>query len=98
MHGGWTARVIGLSTGSSRGVFLLALLREYHFAWLFRGCAESLSIKNASRPAAMQRADKNIDELPKDLNGTSNRVRHSGIDKKLFNGIFDFEALNMEEK
>ena len=40
---------------------LLALVREYLFVSLFRACAESLASENASRLAAMQRAEKNID-------------------------------------
>jgi F-type H+-transporting ATPase subunit gamma len=40
---------------------LRALIREYFFISLFCACAESLSSENASRLAAMQRADKNID-------------------------------------
>ncbi len=40
-----------------------ALIREYLFISLFRACAESLASENASRLAAMQRADKNIDDL-----------------------------------
>ena len=42
---------------------LRAFVREYLFVSLFRACAESLASENASRLAAMQRADKNIDEL-----------------------------------
>ena len=42
---------------------LRALIREYLFISLFRACAESLASENASRLAAMQRADKNIDDL-----------------------------------
>ena len=59
---------------------LRALIREYLFISLFRACAESLASENASRLAAMQRADKNIDELLEDLNGTFHRLRQSGID------------------
>ena len=44
-------------------VTLRALIREYLFISLFRACAESLASENASRLAAMERADKNIDEL-----------------------------------
>ena len=50
---------------------LRALIREYLFVSLFRACAESLASENASRLAAMQRADKNIDELLENLNGHS---------------------------
>ncbi len=73
---------------------LRALLREYLFVSLFRACAESLASENASRLAAMQRADKNIDELLEDLNGTFHRLRQSGIDEELFDVISGFEALS----
>ena len=42
---------------------LRAFIREYLFVSLFRACAESLASEHASRLAAMQRADRNIDEL-----------------------------------
>lgn len=73
---------------------LKALIREYLFVSLFRACAESLASENASRLAAMQRADKNIDELLEDLNGTFYRLRQSGIDEELFEVISGFEALS----
>ena len=77
---------------------LRALIREYLFISLFRACAESLASENASRLAAMQRADKNIDELLENLNGTFHRLRQSGIDEELFDVISGFEALSVEEK
>ena len=60
---------------------LRALVREYLFVSLFRACAESLASENASRLAAMQRAEKNIDELLEGLNQTFHRLRQSGIDE-----------------
>ncbi|MBN1569227.1 MAG: F0F1 ATP synthase subunit gamma [Acidobacteria bacterium] len=77
---------------------LRALIREYLFVSLFRACAESLASENASRLAAMQRADKNIDKLLEDLNRTFHRLRQSGIDEELFDVISGFEALSVEEK
>jgi F-type H+-transporting ATPase subunit gamma len=73
---------------------LRALIREYLFITLFRACAESLASENASRLAAMQRADKNIDERLENLNGTFHRVRQSGIDEELFDVVSGFEALS----
>jgi F-type H+-transporting ATPase subunit gamma len=73
---------------------LRALIREYLFVSLFRACAESLASENASRLAAMQRAEKNIDELLEDLNGTFHRLRQSGIDEELFDVVSDFESLS----
>jgi F-type H+-transporting ATPase subunit gamma len=72
---------------------LLALVREYLFVSIFRACAESLASENASRLAAMQRAEKNIDELLEDLNRTFHRLRQSDIDEELFDVVSGFEAL-----
>lgn len=72
---------------------LSALVREYLFVSLFRACAESLASENASRLAAMQRAEKNIDELQEDLSRTFHRLRQSGIDEELFDVLSGFEAL-----
>jgi F-type H+-transporting ATPase subunit gamma len=77
---------------------LRALVREYLFVSLFRACAESLASENASRLAAMQRADKNIDELLEDLNRTFHRQRQNGIDEELFDVISGFEALSAKER
>jgi F-type H+-transporting ATPase subunit gamma len=73
---------------------LRALIREYLFVSLFRACALSLASENASRLAAMQRADKNIDDLLIDLNRTFHRLRQSGIDEELFDVVSGFEALS----
>jgi F-type H+-transporting ATPase subunit gamma len=92
----WPTRSLPEIMGSE-AVTLRALIREYLFISLFRACAESLASENASRLAAMQRADKNIDELLEDLNGTFHRLRQSGIDEELFDVISGFEALSVEE-
>ena len=83
-----TPEVMGGGTGT-----LGTLIREYLFISLFRACAESLASENASRLAAMERADKNIDELLETLHGTFHRLRQSGIDEELFDVISGFEAL-----
>jgi F-type H+-transporting ATPase subunit gamma len=72
---------------------LLAFVREYLFVSLFRTCAESLASENASRLAAMQRAEKNIDELLEDLQRSFHRLRQNGIDEELFDVVSGFEAL-----
>ena len=71
---------------------LLAFVREYLFVSLFRACAESLASENASRLAAMQRAEKNIDELLVDLKRAFHRLRQSGIDEELFDVVSGFAA------
>jgi F-type H+-transporting ATPase subunit gamma len=85
--------MMGETTTALRG-----LIREYLFISLFRACAESLSSENASRLAAMQRAEKNIDELLGDLKAAFHRLRQSGIDEELFDVISGFEALSVEER
>jgi F-type H+-transporting ATPase subunit gamma len=72
---------------------LRAMIREYLFVSLFRACAESLASENASRLAAMQRADKNIDELIAGLNNKYHRLRQSTIDEELFDVVSGFEAI-----
>lgn len=73
---------------------LAALIGEYLFVSLFRACAESLASENASRLAAMERADRNIDELLDELRGSFHRLRQNGIDEELFDVISGFEALS----
>jgi F-type H+-transporting ATPase subunit gamma len=79
--------------GSGLGT-LRALIGEYLFISLFRACAESLASENATRLAAMERADKNISELLEQLHRQFRRVRQDVIDEELFDVIFGFEAEN----
>lgn len=72
---------------------LRALIGEYLFVSLFAACAKSLASENASRLAAMQRAEKNIDELLEQLGGQFHRLRQSSIDAELFDVLSGFEAL-----
>ncbi len=98
----WRSRLLALTWPThflpqvleDRTMTLRALLREYLFISLFRACAESLASENASRLAAMQRADQNIDEMLEQLHGTLQRVRQGSIDEELFDVISGFEALS----
>ena len=73
---------------------LRALVREYLFVSLFKTCAESLASENTSRLVAMQRAEKNIDDLLQTLTRNFNRLRQTSIDEELFDVISGFEALS----
>ena len=77
---------------------LAALVREYLFVSLFKALAESLMSENASRLAAMQRAEKNIDELLDELHHKFHSLRQSLIDEELFDVVSGFEALKKVEK
>jgi F-type H+-transporting ATPase subunit gamma len=72
---------------------LQAFIREYLFVLLFQACAESLASENASRLAAMQRAERNIKEILEDLNRTFYRIRQEAIDEELFDVVSGFQAL-----
>ena len=80
-----------ISTGTTA---LRSLIREFLFISLFRACAESLASENASRLAAMQRAENNIEDLLETLNSDFHRLRQSGIDEELFDVISGYEALS----
>ena len=72
---------------------LRALIREYLFISVFRACAESLASENASRLAAMERADRNILDQLEQLHGRFHRQRQGSIDEELFDVTAGYEAL-----
>ena len=75
---------------------LLALIHSYLFTSLFKACAESLASENASRLAAMQRAEKNIDELLDELSHKFHSQRQSAIDEELFDVVSGFEVMKKD--
>lgn len=70
-----------------------ALMGEFLFVSLFKACAESLVAENASRLAAMQRAERNMENVLDDLQLRYNQQRQQAIDTELFDVISGFEAL-----
>jgi len=72
---------------------LLHFLNEYLYMALFRACAESLASENASRLAAMQRAEKNIGELLDTMHEQFHQLRQSSIDEELFDQVSGAQAL-----
>jgi len=75
---------------------LAAFIRGYLFVLLFQACAESLASENASRLAAMQRAEKNIREILEELSGKFHRLRQESIDEELFEVVAGYESLSRE--
>ncbi len=75
---------------------LLSLIHAYLFTSLFKACAESLASENASRLAAMQRAEKNIDELLDELSHKFHSLRQSSIDEELFDVVSGFEVMKVD--
>jgi len=88
----WPTNQVPEVIGSSKST-LLALIHVYLFTSLFKACAESLASENASRLAAMQRAEKNIDEMLDDLSYKFHSLRQNTIDEELFDVVSGFEAL-----
>jgi len=88
----WPTKTLPEVLGSREST-LGALIREYLFVSLFKACAESLASENASRLAAMQRAQRNIDELLDELRTAYNQERQTSIDEELFDVVAGFEAL-----
>jgi F-type H+-transporting ATPase subunit gamma len=84
-------QVVG-ETGKTLG----ALIHEYFFVSLFKACAESLASENASRLNAMQRAEKNIEELLEDFGHKYHQIRQSSIDEELFDVVAGFEAMKKD--
>lgn len=87
----WPNNKLPEVSGSMKAT-LQALIREYLFVSLFKACAESLASENASRLAAMQRAEKNIEELQDELGHKFHSLRQSSIDEELFDVVSGFEA------
>ena len=89
----WPAPVVPEVLGG-RAEALRGFVREHLFVSLFRASAESLASENASRLAAMQRADQNIAELLQVMHKDFHRLRQSGIGEELFDVIAGFDALD----
>ena len=93
----WPSKNLPSVLGDPDTVFA-ACVREYIFVSLFRACVQSLAGENASRLDAMQRAQKNIDEILDEFGQAYHRLRQTNIDEELFDVIAGFEALMRERK
>jgi len=69
------------------------LVRQYLFITLYQAIAASLASENASRLAAMQSAESNIEERLEDLTGQYRQQRQSAITAELLDVVSGFEAL-----
>ena len=91
----WPTRLPPELVGS-RIETMRGLISEYMFVSLFRASAESLASENASRLAAMDRADRNIDKMLLVLHDRFHRLRQSKIDEELSDVISGFKALSRQ--
>jgi F-type H+-transporting ATPase subunit gamma len=97
----WRKRLARIAWPAARSAEVLggaassfaALLHEHLFICVYKACAESLASENTSRLEAMQRAEKNIDEISANLHRSLNRLRQSSIDQELFDIVSGFNSL-----
>ncbi len=75
-----------------RGALLSSLIRQSLFVALYRALAESLASEHAARLAAMQGAERAIDERREALEGAYRRKRQETITRELLDVVSGFEA------
>lgn len=88
----WPSRVIPTYSMAWKDLFS-ALLRQHLFVSLSRAFVESLASENAGRLAAMQVAERNIEDKLAELNALYHHRRQDGITSELLDIISGFEAL-----
>lgn len=75
------------------GALLSWLIRQHLFISVYRAGAESLASEHASRLAAMQAAERNIDERLGELGGAYRKRRQETITTELLDIVAGFEAI-----
>ncbi len=88
----WESRTLPLFTMDWENLFR-AMIREYLFVSIYRAFAHSLASENASRLAAMQSAEKNIEERLEELFMQFHRQRQMVITEEILDIVSGFEAL-----
>ncbi len=91
----WPTRLPPEIVGSPAGT-MRALISEHVFVSIFRASVASLASENASRLAAMDRADRNIDKMLLLLHDRFHRLRQSRIDEELADVTSGFKALRQQ--
>lgn len=76
-----------------REALLSRLLYQYLFVTVFRACAESQAGEHASRLAAMQAAERNLDGRLGELTTDFRRARQGAITAELLDVVAGYEAI-----
>ncbi len=79
----WPSRVLPTFT-MARPRLVYALLGQYLFVSLYRALAESLASENAARLAAMQAAEKNIEDRLKELSCNTTSCARAPLPKNFW--------------
>ena len=88
----WESKTLPLFTMDWDALFA-ALIREYLFVSIYRAFTESLASENASRLAAMQNAEKNIQEHLEEIFADYHRQRQMTITEELLDIVSGYEAM-----
>jgi len=88
----WDSKTLPIFTMEWETIFR-SLIGEYLFVSIYRAFANSLASENASRLAAMQSAEKNIEERLEELFLQFHRQRQMTITEELLDIVSGFEAL-----
>ena len=80
-----------------RDVLLSWLIRERLFLLLYRSLAEALASEHATRLAAMQSAERNIQERREDLTAAFRQKRQESITRELLDVVAGYEAAGLDE-
>jgi len=89
----WPTRMLPSFSMEWQSLFS-SLIRQYFFVSLYRATVESLASENASRLAAMQAAEKNIEEKMEELNTKYQHQRQEAITAELLDIVSGFEVLS----
>lgn len=74
-----------------------SLVRQRFFVVLYRALAEALASEHATRLAAMQNAERNIEERREDLQSLYRQRRQETITRELMDLVSGFEAVSSSE-
>jgi F-type H+-transporting ATPase subunit gamma len=88
----WESKTLPLFTMDWDALFS-SLIREYLFVSIYRAFTESLASENASRLAAMQNAEKNIQEHLEEIFADYHRQRQMTITEELLDIVSGYEAM-----
>ena len=88
----WNSRTLPIFT-MERSRLFSELIGQYFFISLYRAFAESLASENASRLAAMQVAEQNIEERLAEFNAQFQQLRQATITEEILEIVAGSEAL-----
>jgi F-type H+-transporting ATPase subunit gamma len=95
-HRRWSTSQIPMCGGNGHDVYS-ALVRQYLFVSLHQAMLESMLSENIARLAAMQTAERNIEELCSALQFAYQQSRQSTITGELLEIVSGFEAMTKSE-